>query len=156
MVSADSNGISRAPSYSGSCMVACCFRLRGYYPVSPSFPAPSASRPRPDSSPNNPLETEVSKVWALPRSLAATRGIDSFFLLLRVLRCFSSPRSPPRDMYSPVGSLPKQWGFPIRTSPGDSLLAALRSLSQLATSFIASWRQGIHREPLSSLTSTSR
>ena len=33
-------------------------------------------------------------VWALPRSLATTRGIIVYFLFLRVLRCFSSPRWP--------------------------------------------------------------
>ena len=39
-------------------------------------------------------------------------------------------------------------GFPIRKSPDHCLLAALRGLSQLATSFIACLRQGIHRTPL--------
>ena len=34
-------------------------------------------------------------VWALPRSLATTQGIIVYFLFLGVLRCFSSPRSPP-------------------------------------------------------------
>ena len=34
-------------------------------------------------------------VWALPRSLATTRGIIVYFLFLQVLRCFSSLRSPP-------------------------------------------------------------
>ena len=45
-----------------------------------------------------------------------------------------------------------QLGFPIRTSPDRSLLAASRSLSQLTTSFIAYLRQGIHTHALSSLT----
>ena len=35
-------------------------------------------------------------------------------------------------------------GYPIRKSPGHSVFTALRSLSQLATSFIAYWHQGIH------------
>ena len=39
-------------------------------------------------------------------------------------------------------------GFPIRRPPDQSLFAAPRSLSQLTTSFIACWRQGIHRTPL--------
>ena len=39
-------------------------------------------------------------------------------------------------------------GCPIRKSPGQSQLAANRGLSQLATSFIAFLRQGIHRVPL--------
>ena len=41
-----------------------------------------------------------------------------------------------------------QQGFPIRKSPDHCLLAAPRGLSQLATSFIACLRQGIHRTPL--------
>ncbi len=39
-------------------------------------------------------------------------------------------------------------GSPIRKSAGRRVLAPLRSLSQLATSFIASMCQGIHRLPL--------
>ena len=35
-------------------------------------------------------------------------------------------------------------GYPIRKSPGHSVFTALRGLSQLATSFIAYWHQGIH------------
>ena len=38
-------------------------------------------------------------------------------------------------------------GCPIRTSADQSLLAAPHGLSQPITSFIASWRQGIHRMP---------
>ena len=43
-------------------------------------------------------------------------------------------------------------GFPIRKSPDHRLLASSRSLSQLTTSFIACFRQGIHTHALSSLT----
>ena len=39
-------------------------------------------------------------------------------------------------------------GSPIRKSAGQRMLAPHRSLSQLATSFIASKCQGIHRVPL--------
>src|ERR1700694_3601959 len=46
----------------------------------------------------------------------------------------------------------QQLGFPIRTSPDHRLLASPRSLSQLATSFIAYLRQGIYTHALSSLT----
>ncbi len=35
-------------------------------------------------------------------------------------------------------------GYPIRKFTGQSVFAALRDLSQLATSFIAYWHQGIH------------
>ena len=66
-------------------------------------------------------------------------GNRGFFLFLQVLRCFSS-----------LGSLRMRYGFtqgyarfarvgfPIRTSPGQSLLPAHRGLSQVATSFIGS------------------
>ena len=53
-------------------------------------------------------------------------------------------------MYS-VQDIAEAMGFPIRKSPGQSLLTAYRSLSQRATSFIASMRQGIHQMPLSHL-----
>src|SRR4051812_44931111 len=46
-------------------------------------------------------------------------------------------------------------GCPIRRSRAQSLLAAPPSFSQRATSFIASWRQGIHQMPLLSSTPTS-
>ena len=45
--------------------------------------------------------------------------------------------------------LPRGRGFPIRTSADQRSLASPRGFSQRATSFIASWRQGIHRTPLS-------
>lgn len=40
-------------------------------------------------------------------------------------------------------------GFPIQIPTDQSLLAAPHGFSQRATSFIASWCQGIHRMPLS-------
>src|SRR5438477_11790214 len=46
-------------------------------------------------------------------------------------------------------------GSPIRTSSDRCLLTAHRCLSQLATSFIASRRQGIHRSLLVALPRTS-
>ncbi len=56
-------------------------------------------------------------------------------------------------MYSDDGSQCSHWlGFPIRTPPDHSLLAAPRGLSQLIASFIAYLRQGIHTHALSSLT----
>ncbi len=70
------------------------------------------------------------------------------FLFLEVLRWFSSRRSLPGPMYSDLddpghpGS-----GYPIRKSPDQCLPAAPRSLSQPATSFIASQCQDIHRTP---------
>ncbi len=65
------------------------------------------------------------------------------FLFLRVLRCFSSPGSPPYGFQ--VFNLE---GYPIRKSADRSLYAAPRSLSQLTTSFLVSESQGIHHAPL--------
>ena len=42
----------------------------------------------------NPDTAETASVWASPVSLATTPGITICFLLLWVLRCFSSPRLP--------------------------------------------------------------
>ena len=56
-------------------------------------------------------------------------------------------------MNSDDGSQCSHWlGFPIRTPPDHSLLAAPRGLSQLIASFFAYLRQGIHTHALSSLT----
>ena len=72
-----------------------------------------------------------------------------FFLLLEVLRWFTSLRSPiPTYEFSWIYIRFTYVGFPIRKSPDQRLCAAPRSLSQLATSFIACFCQGIHRAPL--------
>ena len=46
---------------------------------------------------------------------------------------------------------PEGPGFPIRKSTDQRLFAPTRSLSQRTTSFIASYRQGIHQMPLGHL-----
>ena len=57
--------------------------------------------------------------------------------------CFTYP------MYSDMDNIRlRMLGFPIRKSPGQSVFAATRGLSQLVTSFIALHRQGIHQLPL--------
>ena len=75
------------------------------------------------------------------------------FLFLWVLRWFTSPGSLQPAMYSPTDKpCSHGLGSPIRKSPDHRLLASSRGLSQLATSFIAFLRQGIHTHALSSLT----
>jgi hypothetical protein len=51
------------------------------------------------------------------------------FLFLRVLRCFSSPRSPLLPMYSVIDTseLPEM-GFPIQRSPAQCLFSGLPKL----------------------------
>ena len=77
-------------------------------------------------------------VWALPRSLAATYGIDVSFSSSGYL-----------DVSVPRVTFLKLWihlrihevshvGFPIRKSVDHGLCAATHSLSQLITSFIGS------------------
>ena len=65
-----------------------------------------------------------------------------YFLFLRVLRCFSSPRSPGRQKRPCHGHAVT--GFPIRTSAGHRAFAPHRGFSQLVTSFFASES---HRHP---------
>ena len=73
----------------------------------------------------------TAPVWALPRSLATTGGIISYFLFLEVLRCFSSLRSPP---YIHRDSRPSDgWVVPFgnpRITGYLLLPAAYRSLSR--------------------------
>ncbi len=76
-------------------------------------------------APRNPERTRVRSVWAVPRSLATTDGITDCFLFLRVLRCFTSPGSPPATMDSSqaMAVLPAM-GFPIRKSTDQSLVSS--------------------------------
>jgi hypothetical protein len=106
----------------------------------------------PDAGSYNPRSETAGtyladRVWAIPVSLATTQGMISFppatemfqFAGLPPPGLFDSTRS---DWASP------QPGFPIRTSSDHGLLATPRGLTQPATSFIGSWRQGIHLVPL--------
>ena len=68
------------------------------------------------------------------------------FLLLRVLRCFSSPGSPPCGYY-----IFNIVGCPIRISADRFVCADPRSFSQLITSFIASESLGMPHTLLFSL-----
>jgi hypothetical protein len=65
---------------------------------------------------------------------------------LRLLRCFSSPGSPPMAMDSPWATACAV-GCPIRRSEDQRALAPPLGFSQRATSFIASRCQGIHQMP---------
>jgi hypothetical protein len=85
-------------------------------------------------------------VWALPVSLATTQGMISS---PPATEMFQFAGLPPPGLF---GSARGDWvltqpGFPIRTSSDQRLLATPRGLTQPATSFIGSWRQGIHPVP---------
>ena len=83
-------------------------RLRG------DFPDASARLSLAISQSYNPAGTGIPAVWAAPRSLATTGGITFCFLFLRVLRCFSSPGSPPpaREDGSPSDCRVAPFGCP--------------------------------------------
>ena len=70
------------------------------------------------------------------------------FLFLRVLRCFSSPGSPPYTIYSYTDhtALPVR-SFLIRIFADHRIFAPPRNFSQLVTSFFGATYQGILRKP---------
>ena len=118
------------------------FRVRGCHPLWRQFPQASATLAGParrrSYNPGRGLDRPGLGSCAFARHYLRNH---CYFLFLRVLRCFSSPRSPPRNARM-TGSLPP--GFPIRTSPGRCAFAAHRRFSQLVTSFVASES---HRHP---------
>ena len=134
MVPPTSHKVSRVSWYSGSC---CCL------PVSHTGLSPCLARfPKTVLLPSSSLVQSITpkdKSSGLGSSHFARRyfGNRCFFLFLRLLRCFSSPGSPPHVM---------DWRadarvFPVRVSPfrnlrisGHVLLpAAYRSLSRLSS-----------------------
>ena len=74
-----SRRVTRAPRYSGSASAFSSLRLRGSYPLRPTCPGRLDCKVKvPFSAALNP--SPFGSVWAPPRSLAATWGIDvSFF-----------------------------------------------------------------------------
>jgi hypothetical protein len=92
---------------------------------------------------------DLSRSHGLGSSAFARHYSRNVSLFLEVLRCFSSLGVLDRPMYSVGRTQALPWmGCPIRRSSDQRLLAAPRSISSPATSFIGSWRQGIHRTPL--------
>ena len=135
MVPADSDRIPRVPPYSGGIPGQPSLPVRGCHPLRRPFPETSRSLTDSLGYSYNPDMAVTMTVWALSLSIATTQDIDVFFLLLRVLRCFSSPGSPhPRGWYTPF----KRVGCPIRKCTDQFLFADPRALSQLTTSFLAS------------------
>ena len=111
-------------------------QLRDYHPLWSVFPHHSFSI----QSAYAVLQPHTYKAWFglfRVRSPLLTESF-SYFLLLRVLRCFSSPR------FIPFGYMVfNHVGCPIRTSTGHRLFAPHHSLSQLIASFVFSESLGI-------------
>ena len=98
MVPADSRRIPRAPRYSGYHYASAAFIYRTITVYGFSFQKILFCDFHAISWSYNPNDAVTTLVWAGPRSLATTWGIIFYFLFLRVLRCFSSPRWPPSWM----------------------------------------------------------
>ena len=160
MVLADSHGIPRAPHYSGTNPEP---RHRGTaYTTITHYGRPSQGVRLPRRHGTTPRQRGNRPAPQHParngRRLSHARGLAIIrfrspllteYLFLRVLRCFTSPRSPHHPIH--VQMMVAQHN-PGRVPPfGHPRIKARsptpRGISQAATSFISSWCQGIHRMP---------
>ena len=127
MVSARSHRVSRVPWYSGSCRVSSGF---GYGALTLSGRLFQSRSPAVTESlmQSEPRDARIT-VWALPRSLAATYGIDVSFSSSGYLDV-SVPRvSFSQAMYSPVDNCTLlQLSSLIRRSAGQSDICSLPQL----------------------------
>ena len=144
MVPPDSDRVPPAPPYSGFGLGRCRISPTGLSPSAAGLSRPlqlsSASPCRP---PYNPARASTPAVWALPLSLAATRGVTVVFLSSAYLDVSVRRVSHLLEGWH-ASSVP---GFPIRTSADQGPFAPPRGFSQPAASFFASGSQGIPRAP---------
>ena len=139
MVLLDSPGISRAPGYSGVRREISSFRLQGCHLLWPLFPkgsanlrfcnspASSALRPAGSHDPDDATRAGFNASSGLGSSPFARRysGNRCYFLFLRVLRCFSSPRSLPKAYVFSQGMTGFQpAGLPHSEIPGSKLVCS--------------------------------
>ena len=139
MVPASSHKVPRVSWYSGSRHVNSSFAY-GAFTLSGRLSQNLSARINESIMRSEPRDARIP-VWALPFSLAATHRITCCFLFLRLLRCFSSPGSPPYVMDWRMDTR----GFLVWVSPfrnlrinGYLLLPeAYRSLSRLSSALSA-------------------
>jgi hypothetical protein len=139
------------------------FRLRGYHPLWPHFPVGSSTRWFCNSLgvPPHSLKRPYNPECTTPVGLHTLGlGCSPFARHYLGNLCLISLPEGTEMFHFPSFTLCGLWihpqsseillavGYPIRESPDRRLLAAPRSLSQLTTPFVVSWRQGIHRVPL--------
>ena len=139
------------------------FRLRGRYPLWRAVPCTSPTTQLCNSptrrqadllKPYNPHVTtaaayHITWVWALPFSLATTQGVEVSFLSSGYLDV-SVPQLASHTLCIQV-RVPAHyhwWVSPFGNPGVKGRSAPHPGLSQPPTSFISSWRQGIHRVPL--------
>ena len=144
MVPLSSHKVSRVSWYSGCTWKSSHFVYGAITLYGGSFQSSSTNKSQSVVNFQNPWPENRSGLGCSPFARRYL-GNRVFFLFLRVLRCFSSPGSPHCTMYScrDIQALPCM-SFLIRKSSDQRLLAPPRRLSQLTTSLIGSWRQGIH------------
>ena len=161
MVPADSQQIPRARCYSGkntNNTTTHTFTYRTFHLLRRTIPDASAdvyalrvqltacTICAPQHRTRNPCQ--VSHAHGLASSAIArhyTRN-HNCFLLLRVLRCFTSPRQPPHRLCIHLRVTPHNWCWvsPFGHPRINALLATPRGITQPHTSFIGSACQGIH------------
>ena len=142
MVPPGSDRVSPAPPYSGSGYGRTRLRVRGFHALRPGFPKWFPWHVLPDLAvlqPRSRLDAPGLGFSAFARRYSRNHCC---FLLLRVLRCFSSPGWPLSRCH-----VFHMTGSPIRTSADLRPFAPPRGFSQLVTSFFASESQGIPRTP---------
>ena len=171
MVPADSQQIPRARCYSGkntNHTTTHTFTYRTFHLLRRTIPDASADMCAlrvqltacticaPQHRTRNPCQ--VSHAHGLASSAIArhyTRN-HNCFLLLRVLRCFTSPRQPPHRLCIHLQVTPHNrcWVSPFGHPRINALLATPRGITQPHTSFIGSACQGIHHTPVTKHTDT--
>ena len=156
MVLPDSDRVSRVPPYSGTISGGQHLSNTGLSPstaclssavlLGPDFVTPRCcwSSTRDVLQPRNDNASRLTyiTVWAIPASLAATKGIAIAFSSSGYL-----DGSVPRVGAFAAGHVPSQV-VPFGNPRVKACLTAHRGLSQPSTSFIASRSQGIHQKPL--------
>ena len=152
MVPVDSDRVSRAPPYSGTGFESRSFSLtrlsRSMAPLSRGLQLTTGLVTLLLPALQPPMNRNPLGLGCCDFARHYSRN-HCCFLFLQVLRWFTSLSSlvPNYVFIGPYYGFTVV-GFPIRKSPGQRLLAPNRGLSQLATSFIAIFCQGIHHAPL--------
>ena len=134
MVPDDSDRSPRAPPYSGVSMTRCSLPVREYHPLRRDFPDASGSCIRYFLEILQPRKVRKLHGLGSSRFDRHYSGNRSFFLFLRVLRCFSSPGS--LSVFRVCGLQPH--GLPhsdtagsIRVCQSPDIFAAYRVLPRL-------------------------
>ena len=152
VVPAPSHRVSRVPWYSGCRHSLPAFAYGAFTLYGRSSQDRSAGFPRSCFCGSLPRRAPHAGLGSFPFARRYS-GNRCFFLFLRLLRCFSSPGSPPCTIM-PLPALfmhgcmrVPHAGFPIQTPMAQRVFAPPHGFSQLVASFFGSWCQGIRPVP---------